>query len=99
MEEIKYSDYLNITTYTVDNTPTVYRLSSVVHHRGTMNSGHYIAVAMGPNGAWEQMDDQTVTRVRIGEALRKPRKPEEGWTPYLLFYTRQRCHAGAETRR
>ena len=99
MDEISFSNYLNLSAHTTDKTAAVYRLSSVVHHHGTMDFGHYVAVALSPDGIWERMDDEVVTRVRIGNALRGPIRPEQKWTPYLLLYTRQDCHTGVESGR
>jgi len=92
--EVKFNRFLSLGPFMERQTRTDYELSCVVHHSGTMNSGHYKAVAVGPNGQWEELNDRVVTSVKLS-AARKPAKP---WTPYVLFYHRQNCHGGAETR-
>ena len=76
-------------------TPLFYRLQAVVHHRGSLNFGHYIADAKGPHGLWERMDDTNVSPSTVEKALDpSPQRRKDGyafqdpWTPYLLFYVR-----------
>ena len=80
---IPFSQSLNLTHYTSNRTPARYRLMAVVHHSGTLHQGHYVAVALGPGGKWQKMDDNLVTNVKVTEAL-NPRD----FTPYLLFYAK-----------
>ena len=80
---IPFSQSLDLTPYTSNRTPARYRLMAVVHHSGTLHRGHYVAVALGPGGTWQKMDDNLVTNVKVTEAL-KPRD----FTPYLLFYAK-----------
>ena len=81
---IPFTQSLDLTRYTTNRTPTRYRLMAVVHHKGTRNHGHYVAVALGPGDKWQKMDDSTVTDVEVSEALR----PRGRFTPYLLFYAK-----------
>ena len=80
---IPFSQSLDLTPYTSNRTAETYRLMAVVHHSGTLHQGHYVAVALGPGGKWQKMDDNLVTDVKVTEAL-NPRD----FTPYLLFYAK-----------
>lgn len=80
---IPLSQSLDLTPYTSNRTPARYRLMAVVHHSGTLDEGHYVAVALVPGGKWQKMDDTLVTNVKVTEAL-SPRD----FTPYLLFYAK-----------
>ena len=62
-----------------------YELKSVVHHRGNIEAGHYIAFAEGPYAAWSVMDNKVSARATLAEA-KENRK--EGFNPYMLFYQR-----------
>lgn len=82
---IPFTQSLDLTRYTTNRTTTRYRLMAVVHHKGTRHGGHYVAVALGPGGKWQKMDDSVVTDdVKVSEALR----PRHDFTPYLLFYAK-----------
>lgn len=81
---IPFTQLLDLTPYTTNRTPTRYQLKAVVHHKGSLNAGHYVAVALGPRGKWEKMDDNNVTNVKLTETLNPP-----DFTPYLLFYAKE----------
>ena len=81
---IPFTQLLNLTPHTTNKTPARYRLKAVVHHRGSLHAGHYVAVALDPRGKWEKMDDNNVTDVTVTEALKPP-----DFTPYLLFYDKE----------
>lgn len=83
MARIAFNEELDLTPFTLGQNPLRYQLRSVIHHRGTMNFGHYKTVANGPAG-WVEMDDSKVSRARISDA----QSPAGAWTPYILFWTR-----------
>ena len=80
---IPFTQLLDLAPYTVNRTPTRYRLMAVIHHSGTPHRGHYVTVALGPGGSWQKMDDNQVSNVKVTEAL----NPSH-FTPYLLFYAK-----------
>ncbi len=46
--------------------PRLYALYGVlVHHGHSLHAGHYVAFVRGPNGLWYQMDDASVSQVRL----------------------------------
>jgi ubiquitin C-terminal hydrolase len=63
-----------------------YELTSVVKHRGTLASGHYIAYAKGPDDIWYEYDDRKKSVSSLGFAVGSRDK----WTPYLLFFQRKK---------
>ena len=81
---IPFTQWLDLTPYTINRTPTKYRLMAVVNHSGTLNRGHYVTVARGPRGNWQRMNDEVVTDATVAEALRL----SNDFTPYLLFYAK-----------
>ena len=81
---IPFTQWLELTPYTINRTPTKYRLMAVVHHSGTLSRGHYVTVARGPRGEWQRMNDQVVSDTTVTEALR----PSSDFSPYLLFYAK-----------
>ena len=85
-EDIPFSERLDLSLFIDGQATLKYRLFAVVHHAGTMNNGHYITVARGPGGNWEEINDSRVQTkgVRMGNAM----KPGKGWSPYLLFWER-----------
>ncbi len=86
LDYIPFSERLDLSAHIKGQAALKYRLLGVVHHRGTLSNGHYITVARGPDGNWEEMDDSRVLSkgVRVARALR----PGNGWSPYLLFWER-----------
>ncbi|KUM65309.1 hypothetical protein ACN42_g1750 [Penicillium freii] len=77
---------VNMLPYTVrkDNLPVdmsnyMYDLSTVIVHKGTMDSGHYYAYTRIDNDKWVLMDDNKVTIAGVAEVLRQD--------AYLLFYS------------
>ena len=56
-----------------------YELSSIVEHSGSLDFGHYTAVA-NKNGKWVYFSDSYVKEISEKEALRKQ--------AYILFYKR-----------
>jgi ubiquitin carboxyl-terminal hydrolase 36/42 len=62
-----------------------YELTAVIKHGGGARFGHYICCAKGPDGAWYDFNDMSVTRINIGEAT----STKSGFTPYLMFYQRK----------
>ena len=81
---IPFRQSLDLAPYTIDKTPTRYRLMAVIHHSGTLDRGHYVTIAQGPGGNWQRMNDEVVTEVNVTVALR----PSNDFTPYLLFYVK-----------
>ncbi|GMG36171.1 unnamed protein product [Ambrosiozyma monospora] len=80
---VSYPNILDLTEYTTKmNTPTKYKLMSVIVHQGrSVSSGHYIAHCRQPDGSWATYDDEYVNRLRPRDAL-----SEEG--AYVLVYSR-----------
>jgi ubiquitin C-terminal hydrolase len=61
--------------------PTTYNLFAVVNHYGHAGSGHYTALARHQvSGAWYEFDDESVTRVEVGQV--------KSAAAYLLCYER-----------
>jgi len=83
-DHIPFTERLDLSAF-IDGPSTLkYRLVAVVNHRGSLGSGHYMTVARGPSGHWEEMNDSNVKTVRLKDALR----PKTPFSPYLLFYER-----------
>ncbi|KAA8573564.1 hypothetical protein EYC84_005148 [Monilinia fructicola] len=59
-----------------------YELVASVSHTGSLNSGHYICDARGPDGRWSCFNDMYHSATTLAKALR-------GNEPYLLFYQRK----------
>ena len=53
----------------------------VVHHGGSVHSGHYVAYIRSPNGTWYEMNDATVTSVSIQKV--------QSQQAYICFYTQE----------
>lgn len=81
---IPFAECLDLSAFNNGPSTLRYRLVAVVSHKGSLGSGHYITVARGPSGHWEEMNDSSVKIVRLKDALR-PRTP---FSSYLLFYER-----------
>ena len=86
--------YLDLSPFIINKTLAKYRLASLIDHRGSQVSGHYVCVALNEKGKWKKMDDNTVTDV---ESFRGAIDLRGDWTSYLLFYHRIECHGGAKT--
>ena len=84
-EHIPFSENLDLSAHVEGRATLKYRLLAVVHHLGTIDSGHYITVAKGPGHNWEQIDDARVRSASTKAAL----KPEDSFLPYLLFWQRE----------
>jgi ubiquitin C-terminal hydrolase len=67
-----------------------YELSAVVMHRGSSGSGHYRCLAKGDDDCWNDFDDAHVSRVKSTTVLDPGKGSGSAWTPYLLFFQRQR---------
>jgi len=81
-QSISYSNYLDLTKYTIDGTPTKYRLVSVIVHEGrSLSSGHYIAHCLQPDGSWCTYDDEYINKIPEQQALSDP-------AAYVLIYTK-----------
>ncbi len=65
---------------------SVYELSGVVSHTGSVSSGHYTCHAKGTDNNWKLFDDSRVSSCLIKDVL----QPSKAWTPYLLFFQRKR---------
>ena len=53
----------------------------VVHHGGSIHSGHYVAFVKAPNGQWHEMNDSDVRLVNPQHVLKQQ--------AYILFYTKR----------
>ncbi len=85
-DHIPFVERLDLSAYIDGKATLKYRLRAVIHHSGSLNSGHYITVARGPGGTWEEMNDHNVRSkgIRLADAV----NPKNPWSPYLLFYER-----------
>lgn len=81
--EISFPTTLRLTTFSSRGEPLRYELKSVAHHRGTLQSGHYINFARGPHQAWSVLDDERSASATLAEAKGNGK---DGFTPYILFY-------------
>ena len=81
---IPFSEHLDLSHFTDGKTSLRYSLLSVVQHLGSRESGHYRTIARGPEGRWEELDDESVQRTTLHSAL----NPNRPWTPYVLFYAK-----------
>ncbi|KAH3661879.1 hypothetical protein OGAPHI_006058 [Ogataea philodendri] len=78
-----YPDTLDLTEFTTSmDTPTKYKLSSVIVHQGrSVSSGHYIAHCRQPDGTWATYDDEFINKTKAIDALSDE-------SAYVLLYTR-----------
>ena len=83
-KSVPFGEELDLSAFSESNTAVKYRLLSVVQHLGSFGTGHYRCIAKSPGGAWDELDDGTVRKVRVSTAI----DPRGGWTPYSLFYAR-----------
>jgi ubiquitin C-terminal hydrolase len=87
---IPFSTSLDLNAYraSTNKTNSTYNLSAVVSHAGGTNGGHYRCIAKGKDDSWSIFDDAKVMRAKESQAL----DPGMGryWTPYLLFFQRER---------
>ena len=81
---VPFSSSLDLSAFAEGKSTLQYRLLSVVQHMGSFANGHYRCIAKSPSGSWEELDDSSVRKSRISEAI----NPGGGWTPYSLFYAR-----------
>jgi ubiquitin carboxyl-terminal hydrolase 22/27/51 len=56
-----------------------YRLAGVIHHAGTLQSGHYKVFCAGTDG-WHKFDDETCSTASFAEA--------KTGKAYILFYVK-----------
>ncbi|KAJ5482937.1 hypothetical protein N7539_006383 [Penicillium diatomitis] len=82
---------LNMLPYTVkkdkervDTSNYLYDLSTVVVHKGAMDSGHYYSYTRLSGDKWVLMDDNKVTVASIADVLKQD--------AYLLFYSIRAIH-------
>lgn len=90
-DAIPFSSALDLNKYrTASNKrSSIYQLSAIVSHTGSLSSGHYRCIAKGPDGKWLIFNDSDVSKCLEEEAL-NPGNGQTGWTPYLLFFQRAR---------
>ena len=81
---VPFNQILDLSEFSDSKSAARYDLISVVQHLGSFENGHYICIAKGPGGKWEELDDTFVSNVNVARAIR----PGGGWTPYALYYTR-----------
>ncbi|MCJ1457802.1 hypothetical protein MMC28_008171 [Mycoblastus sanguinarius] len=102
-DPIPFTQDLDLTPFTVNNTILKYRLLAVIHHQGSIEFGHYKTVAKAPGGKWEELEDKKVKKVSINAALDPENHAQHRnfsgspWTPYMLFWTRIDGHIVAQT--
>ncbi|KAL8691775.1 MAG: hypothetical protein Q9218_003076 [Villophora microphyllina] len=90
---VSYGEYLDLTRFVKKGTSLRYRLVGAIHHKGLLDSGHYITVARTPQGRWLRVNDRHVRMVDIKDAL----KPTDELTPYLLFWQKEPLTAPTST--
>ncbi|OBA15914.1 uncharacterized protein OGAPODRAFT_88502 [Ogataea polymorpha] len=80
---VTYPETLDLSEYTTSmNSPTKYKLSSVIVHQGrSVSSGHYIAHCRQPDGSWATYDDEFINKIKARDALSDE-------SAYVLFYSR-----------
>jgi ubiquitin C-terminal hydrolase len=96
-EPVRFSSTLNLNPYRdeANKVDSEYELSAVVVHAGSINSGHYICLAKGPDGVWMEFNDLSVSKSSLNAVLDlgtgggRSKKDNGGWTPYLLFFQRK----------
>jgi ubiquitin C-terminal hydrolase len=86
---VPFSSVLDLNSHRAEDNeiPSVYELSAVVSHRGSLGVGHYRCTAMGSEKNWHTFDDQRMSRATAKEAVDSGKGG--GWTPYLLFFQRK----------
>ncbi|KAL3427571.1 ubiquitin carboxyl-terminal hydrolase [Phlyctema vagabunda] len=62
-----------------------YELTGIIKHSGSTGGGHYISVAKGLDGSWNEFDDQRRSTIDLETA-----RGQKGtsFTPYILYYQR-----------
>ncbi|KAG7703454.1 hypothetical protein KL950_004682 [Ogataea haglerorum] len=80
---VTYPETLDLSEYTTSmNSPTKYKLSSVIVHQGrSVSSGHYVAHCRQPDGSWATYDDEFINKIKARDALSDE-------SAYVLFYSR-----------
>ncbi|KAL8794847.1 MAG: hypothetical protein Q9182_007587, partial [Xanthomendoza sp. 2 TL-2023] len=86
MSDVAFGEILDLSRFVKNREILRYRLRAAIHHRGTKERGHYITVARTPGGQWVRHDNQEVSTVSLEEVLR----PADGFTPYLLFWQKEK---------
>lgn len=72
-QSISYSNYLDLSDYTIENSPAKYKLTSVIVHEGrSLSSGHYISHCLQPDGSWATYDDEYINKINEREAFSDP---------------------------
>ncbi|OCK85305.1 cysteine proteinase [Lepidopterella palustris CBS 459.81] len=93
---ITFGKWLELTNYQTNRGSTLkYKLSSVICHSGnSMNEGHYITDALGPDGMF-RTSDRDRWKIKLPDFLAPVKTnvdkgPDSGkdFHPYLLFYTK-----------
>lgn len=85
---VPFSSVLDLSQYRAKSNKihSVYELSAVVSHRGSVGGGHYRCTAIGADKNWHIFDDHQMSRTTVKEATNSGKGG--GWTPYLLFFHR-----------
>jgi ubiquitin C-terminal hydrolase len=65
--------------------PLHYELTAIIKHKGTPQSGHYIAFSKGPDGEWYGFDDSRKAKTSFATAI----SASTGFTPYILYFRRK----------
>lgn len=94
--KVQYGSRLDLTPHSVSNNlgPLQYDLTAVISHAGSSSFGHYHCIAKSPLEDWIVFDDQSAGEVELKEAL-NPGLIDRAWTPYLLFYERNKASVPA----
>jgi ubiquitin C-terminal hydrolase len=99
-DDIDFDEFLNLGEFSRSGKPIIYKLQSVVAHKGTLDRGHYIAAVRSFDGTsfCSINDDQPTGRGKGGSVveLQEPRSMSRSFDPYLLFYSKVGLEAEEE---
>jgi ubiquitin C-terminal hydrolase len=89
---VHYGARLDLSPHSASDSlgPLSYDLTAVISHAGTSSFGHYHCIAKTPDGTWCEFDDMSTSPVTIKYVL-NPGIVDQDWTPYLLFYERNKA--------
>ena len=79
---ISFPRLLDMTPYTESTLELTYELFASLQHRGSRAQGHYRTIAKRSSDHWEELNDMSVNKAKISDAI----SPIRPWTPYMLFY-------------
>lgn len=86
VDHIHFNEYQDLTRYQEGASRLRYRLRSVVLHRGSLESGHYVTIVRDPRDAWMVLNDNKPPR-----PIERAQFNVEGGkiTSYILFWEKE----------